>query len=239
MAQYLLATLSKLWTWCNELDRKLDEIVNVDGKLDKLEDIISDIEGRLDGVESKIDDFEITMDNRIDETEKELDARCDGLDNRFKALEKEMDLHFEKIASAITQWILPSWLATAKILVKLLQYYKVQGFEEWGRQHDSAVERPGLAAAIHSHPDITHQALAMELGLPYDKIQANMTRDPLSDQAGAAAPTTGASSQQVRTIRDVEGIQQRLRTRRVFLRYQSPSSQSPVAPEDRARGSQQ
>ncbi|KAL8760715.1 MAG: hypothetical protein Q9184_003117 [Pyrenodesmia sp. 2 TL-2023] len=235
MAQYFLATQSKLKRRCNGLERKVDEIVNVDGKLDKLEEICSDIDSRLDGVESTIDDVEVVLDNRLDETEQTLGARFDELDNRFQALEKKMDLHFENMRALshnglCTQgwqlvkpvckpdgqgrrilspylpdtvrdfWILKD-LSQSETLVKLLQYYKVQGYEKWKSQHESAAEasrwsgeNPGLAAAVQSHPDIAHRALAMELGLSYDTIRVSMKGNSSLHQARAPAPTTGASS---------------------------------------------
>ncbi|KAI4091143.1 MAG: hypothetical protein LQ344_004256 [Seirophora lacunosa] len=102
------------------------------------------------------------------------------------------------------------------ILVKLLEYYNVQGFEEWGIQRGRATnvcswswgngssdERlgnirtgvtPDLTAAVSSHPDIAHRALALELGLAYDVIQANLEDNSASEQPGATAPTTDAGS---------------------------------------------
>ena len=40
---------------------------------------------------------------------------------------------------------------------------------------------PAFCAAVQSHPDIAHRALAVELGLDYDKIQVNMVHDSTTD----------------------------------------------------------
>lgn len=90
-------------------------------------------------------------------------------------------------------------------LTELLQYYKVQGYEHWEQEEDAVVSAgparltghvhlwPMLRSAVRSHPEIAHRALAMELGLDYDRIQANMENKSTIQQIGAA-PTQNDES---------------------------------------------
>ena len=78
-------------------------------------------------------------------------------------------------------------------LIYLIQFYNIQGYEEWGMETDSlegnndsdnSSERSSkssrlpisLETAIQSHPEIAHRALAAQLGLVYDGIQRFMER---------------------------------------------------------------
>ncbi|KAI4254873.1 MAG: hypothetical protein L6R42_007003 [Xanthoria sp. 1 TBL-2021] len=88
---------------------------------------------------------------------------------------------------------------------ELLQYYQVQGYEHWEQEEDAVVSAgparltghaylwPMLRSAVRSHPEIAHRALAMELGLDYDRIQANMENKSTIQQIGAA-PTQSDES---------------------------------------------
>lgn len=52
-----------------------------------------------------------------------------------------------------------------------------------------------LRVAVNSYPEIAHQALAMELGLDYDKIQANLERPSVVDRTESGPSTSTVPSQ--------------------------------------------
>ena len=77
----------------------------------------------------------------------------------------------------------------------LIRFYKIQGYEEWGRDADSLegysdsddssegtsessrLPMPiSLEEAVRSNPEIAHRALGAQLGLAYDEIQRFMER---------------------------------------------------------------
>ncbi|KAL9024547.1 MAG: hypothetical protein Q9180_007866, partial [Flavoplaca navasiana] len=79
-------------------------------------------------------------------------------------------------------------------LTELLQYYGIQGFQYWD-QEEKPVARisltrlifeahlpPMLRKAVHAHPEIAHRALASQIGLNYEKIQASMEGEPAVDR---------------------------------------------------------
>ena len=87
------------------------------------------------------------------------------------------------------------WLIryTGHRLTYLLQFYQVQGYEEWGKDDDSYGEDSDsdesvvkipfgfripitLELAVRSNPEIAHRALAAQLGLAYDEIEKFMLR---------------------------------------------------------------
>lgn len=84
---------------------------------------------------------------------------------------------------------------TVDRLVYLIRFYKIQGYEEWGRDADSLegysdsddssegtsessrLPMPiSLEEAVRSNPEIAHRALGAQLGLAYDEIQRFMER---------------------------------------------------------------
>jgi len=84
---------------------------------------------------------------------------------------------------------------TVDRLVYLTRFYKIQGYEEWGRDADSLegysdsddssegtsessrLPMPiSLEEAVRSNPEIAHRALGAQLGLAYDEIQRFMER---------------------------------------------------------------
>ncbi|KAL8876006.1 MAG: hypothetical protein Q9198_005726 [Flavoplaca austrocitrina] len=87
-------------------------------------------------------------------------------------------------------------------LTELVRSYEVQGYQQWGNQGNTETREtretrtvrtsgpvrvrrdylsPALRNAVQSHPDIAHRALAVELGLDYDKIQVNVERDSTTE----------------------------------------------------------
>ena len=83
------------------------------------------------------------------------------------------------------------------VLRDLLRFYKVQGFEEWPMDHedqDRAEAYQGLA----------HQALAIELGLSYDAIQANMERKTTPEHVDTAPPAGPGRGQKRRRVTSLD-----------------------------------
>ena len=84
--------------------------------------------------------------------------------------------------------------ATGDALTELLQYYGIQGFQYWDQEEEPVAPvslarlnpkanlPPMLRQAVHAHPEIAHRALAMQLGLNYEKIQASMGGEPVVDR---------------------------------------------------------
>ncbi|KAL8885958.1 MAG: hypothetical protein Q9215_006259 [Flavoplaca cf. flavocitrina] len=79
-------------------------------------------------------------------------------------------------------------------LTELLQYYGIQGYQYWDQEEKpvapvslarlapNANLPPMLRKAVHAHPEIAHRALAMQLGLNYENIQASMEGEPVVDR---------------------------------------------------------
>ena len=121
-----------------------------------------------------------------------------------------------KDASKSKICVSPPDLATAahvgpgETLTELLLFYEVRGFQQWGQQSETAgvvSQAPTtgvvrmqprvvvLRAAIDSYPEIAHQALAMALGLDYDKIQANVEGASVVDRTESGPSTSTVPSQ--------------------------------------------
>ncbi|KAL9623702.1 MAG: hypothetical protein Q9204_007929, partial [Flavoplaca sp. TL-2023a] len=114
---------------------------------------------------------------------------------QLKELSKSMSYH--------TAWTRGfARMIVGDTLTELVRSYNVQGYHHWGNQGNTETREtretrtvrtsglvrvrrdyisPALRAAVQSHPDIAHRALAVELGLDYDKIQVNMERDSTTD----------------------------------------------------------
>ncbi|KAL8680045.1 MAG: hypothetical protein Q9186_003725 [Xanthomendoza sp. 1 TL-2023] len=107
-------------------------------------------------------------------------------------------------------------------MTELLSFYKVQGVSLWGTDNGSADTATGstwlnesapkwstLSAAVTAYPEMAHRALAMELGLDYEKIQASieqaltMDRDDLT----TSSPEQNSSLGQGRKRRRVEPVE--------------------------------
>lgn len=85
-------------------------------------------------------------------------------------------------------------------LVELAEFYEVEGYEYWGRNHQDDVlwdddddssdysDRPNnltRAEAAYQYPEACHQALAATLGLNYHKIRKAVGETPTSRIANA------------------------------------------------------
>ncbi len=97
-------------------------------------------------------------------------------------------------------------------LIHLIRFYKIQGYEEWGRDADSlegdsdpdgssedssqSSRLPiSLEVAVRSYPEIAHRALAAQLGLAYDEIQRFMERAKELSQAPVIQIKRGQAEQ--------------------------------------------
>ena len=83
---------------------------------------------------------------------------------------------------------------TVDRLVRLISFYNIQGYEDWGRDTDSLENSSqessqssrlpiSLEVAVRSNPEIAHRVLGGQLGLAYDKIQKFMDRAEELSQA--------------------------------------------------------
>ena len=93
--------------------------------------------------------------------------------------------------------------AIADALTELLQYYGIQGFQYWDQEEEpvapvslarlppNAKLGPTLRKAVHAHPEIAHRALAMQLGLNYENIQASVVDEPVIDRREPEVTTGG------------------------------------------------
>ncbi|KAL8977232.1 MAG: hypothetical protein Q9205_006921 [Flavoplaca limonia] len=191
-------------THTDNLARLVDS--NFVATLDRLPNL-GDLEATVDGLDGRFDD----VDDKIDTAETNLEDRLEDLDSKIDDVDSYL-----KDSRAISQnallrefWQLkePSKRDT---LTEFVRSYKVQGYQQWGNQGNTETREtcetrtvrtsglvrvrrdyisPALRAAVQSHPDIAHRALAVELGLDYDKIRVNMERDSLPE----AGPSTTES----------------------------------------------
>jgi len=99
-------------------------------------------------------------------------------------------------------------IETVDRLIHLIRFYKIQGYEEWGRDTDSlegysdSDDSSGdsslssrlpipLEMAVRLNPEIAHRALGAQLGLAYDDIQRFMERAKELSQAQVIRNTPG------------------------------------------------
>jgi len=114
--------------------------------------------------------------------------------------------------SQTSQKILRLIRETVDRLIHLIRFYKIQGYEEWGRDADSlegdsdpdgssedssqSSRLPiSLEVAVRSYPEIAHRALAAQLGLAYDEIQRFMERAKELSQAPVIQIKRGQAEQ--------------------------------------------
>ncbi|KAI4218959.1 MAG: hypothetical protein LQ349_008509 [Xanthoria aureola] len=120
------------------------------------------------------------------------------------------DASKSKICVSPPELAIAAHVGPGETLTGLLLFCEVRGYQQWGQQSETAgvvSQAPvtgvvrmqpravALRAAIDSYPEIAHQALAMELGLDYDKIQANLERASVVDRTESGPSTSTVPSQ--------------------------------------------
>ncbi|MCJ1245701.1 hypothetical protein MMC30_002905 [Trapelia coarctata] len=194
------------------------------GIVSKIDERFREADGRFDEMENKVDrrfeevdrKFE-EVDRRFEEMDKKMRQRFENLQGTSRnflrtrgweeiypvgVFDAQGGIHTPKYFPRTVKrfWRLrdPSLLHR---LTYLLQFYNVQGYEEWGTDADShegesdsdesgansskASRFPiTLDMAVRSNPDIAHRALASHLGLVYDEIQKFMLRAQELGKAG-------------------------------------------------------
>jgi len=137
--------------------------------------------------------------------------------------------------------ILVFMIETVDRLIYLIRFYKIQGYEEWGRDTDSlegysdSDDSSGdssqssrlpipLEMAVRSNPEIAHRALGAQLGLAYDDIQRFMERAKELSQA--------------QVIRNKRGQDERASEDRKRRTFQMPSEGTEVTSPTEPRSSQ-
>ncbi|KAI4254078.1 MAG: hypothetical protein L6R42_007334 [Xanthoria sp. 1 TBL-2021] len=209
------------------LDGRFDDIdTRIDGLEAKIDEIDTVVDERLDRTEwrlgRKLDCLDEHTGRRFKALEKKVQLHLDDT----RALSRNalctqgwqqvkpvsnpsngngLDIIPESLPDTVRSFWSLKKPSNSDTLTELLQYYQVQGYENWEQEEDAVVSIgparltghahlwPMLRSAVRSHPEIAHRALAMELGLDYDRIQANMENKSAVQQIGAA-PTQSDES---------------------------------------------
>ena len=192
----------------NEVDKKMEE---VDKKMEKMDGRFNEVDKKIDGVDNKIRDYL----NHIQKASRNflrirgweeiypvgsLDPHGgiqtpDYFPRNVKYFWRLKDPTQSKSSVVNFAGILRLTREIVDRLVYLIRFYKIQGYEEWGRDADSLegysdsdTSSEGtsessrlpmpipLEEAVRSNPEIAHRALGAQLGLAYDEIQRFMER---------------------------------------------------------------
>ena len=199
-----------------EVDKKLENTKEEVNK--KFEDLEEKMDGRFKEVDKKIDSVNNNMRDYLSHMQKatrnslrtrgweeiypvgSLDSHGgiqtpDYFPRNVRHFWRLKDPTQSKSSVANVAEILRLTRETVDRLVYLIRFYKIQGYEEWGRDADSLegysnsndssegtsessrLSMPiPLEEAVRSNPEIAHRALGAQLGLAYDEIQRFMER---------------------------------------------------------------
>ncbi len=196
----------------NEVDKKLEEkMEKMDRRFNKVDKKLDEVDKKIDGVDNKMRDYL----NHMQKASRNF-LRTRGWEEIYPvgSLDPHGGIqtpdyfprnvrHFwrlkdptqSKSSVANVAEILRLIRETVDRLVYLIRFYKIQGYEEWGRDADSLegysdsddssegtsessrLPMPiSLEEAVRSNPEIAHRALGAQLGLAYDEIQRFMER---------------------------------------------------------------
>ncbi|KAL8883783.1 MAG: hypothetical protein Q9192_007003, partial [Flavoplaca navasiana] len=175
----------------------------VDDKIDTAESNLND---RLEDLDSKIDDVDSYLQ---DSRAISQNALCTQGWQQVKPVRGTSAQGTSGVPHKFPQTVREFWQlkepSKRDTLTELVRSYKVQGYHQWGNQGNTETREtrtvrttgvvrvrrdyisPALRNAVHSHPEIAHRALAVELGLDYDKIQVNMERESTTDVHNASS----------------------------------------------------
>ena len=206
-----------------EVDKKLEDAkAEMDGRFNEVDKKFEDLEEKMDGrfneVDKKIDGVNNNMRDYLNHMQKasrnslrtrgweeiypvgSLDSHGgiqtpDYFPRNVRHFWRLKDPTQSKSSVANVAEILRLTRETVDRLVYLIRFYKIQGYEEWGRDTDSfegysdsndssegtsessRLPMPiPLEEAVRSNPEIAHRALGAQLGLAYDEIQRFMER---------------------------------------------------------------
>jgi len=203
----------------NEADKKLEEkMEKVDRRFEEVDRRFEKVDRRFDEVDRRFDEVDNKMRDYLNHMQKasrnflrtrgweeiypvgELDPHGgiktpDYFPRNVRHFWRLKDPTQSKSSVANVAEILRLIRETVERLVYLIRFYKIQGYEEWGRDEDSLegysdsddssegtnessrFPMPiSLEEAVRSNPEIAHRALGAQLGLAYDEIQRFMER---------------------------------------------------------------
>ncbi|KAL8852339.1 MAG: hypothetical protein Q9221_002835 [Calogaya cf. arnoldii] len=222
MAHHIVLTQNIMENRFDMVDRKIVE--DVDKRFDDLEAKVDGIQTIVDDRLGETEKWLNRRLDRLDSRFKALEKKMDFQHENMRALSHKglciegwqyvlpvcrPGAEGRRILSPSHYYTVRSFWRLKEVtkrndIAQLLYYYKVQGYRYWGAvdsvaeallsSYANTCDKPELTAAVHSYPDFAHRALALELGLPYNKIQANMKLNSTSDHAGAAALAAGGAS---------------------------------------------
>ena len=214
-----------------EMDGRFNEVDKKFIKVDKkLEDLEKKMDGRIDGVNNNMRDY---LNHMQKASRNFLRTRGweeiypvgsfdshggiqtpDYFPRNVRHFWRLKDPTQSKSSVANVAEILRLTRETVDRLMYLTRFYKIQGYEEWGRDADS-LERYSdsndssegtsessrlpmpipLEEAVRSNPEIAHRALGAQLGLAYDEIQRFMERAKEISQGQAIGNKRGRDDQ--------------------------------------------
>ena len=192
----------------NAVDKKLEE---VDKRFNAVDKKLEEVDKKIDGVNNNMRDYLNHMQKASRNSLRtrgweeiypvgSLDSHGgiqtpDYFPRNVRYFWRLKDLTQSKSSVANVAEILRLTRETVDRLVYLIRFYKIQGYEEWGRDADSfegysdsnnssegtselsRLPMPiPLEEAVRSNPEIAHRALGAQLGLAYDEIQRFMER---------------------------------------------------------------
>ncbi|KAL8814378.1 MAG: hypothetical protein Q9223_006388, partial [Gallowayella weberi] len=178
------------------------------------------VDKKMDALEAKIIDIDTVMSDHFGKLKEKMEFHFDNARalsqnslctqgwQRMKPVwrlnaqgERTLSRSFPHIVQSF--WKLKQASQIGANLTELLSFYKVQGdslLETGNSIADAATgttwlsengsKWSTLSAVVTSYPEKAHRALATELGLDYEKIQASMERAHATDQNEATTPSS-------------------------------------------------
>ncbi|KAL9002251.1 MAG: hypothetical protein Q9188_004807 [Gyalolechia gomerana] len=176
----------------NDVEGKIDE---VESKVDEVEETVlsrlNEVEDDMKGCFTEvIDKMECRHENTQAVTRNGL---CRHGWERVRPIRIQHGPGLRPIPPFFPQTVRRFWNLKHPLkrddLIHLLYYYDIRGYQDWGLEGEEVQDNggwiwpdkygnksPSLKAAARLFPDVAHRALAAELGLDYDKIQACIER---------------------------------------------------------------
>ena len=187
-----------------EVDRRFEEVEKkMDGRFKEVDRRFEEVENRI---RARFDQIQNVLRNSLRTRGWEAISPVGSLGPRggihFPEVFPRTIMQFWKLKETRQSKLLaPSFTGiiglineTVDRLVRLISFYNIQGYEDWGRDTDSLENSSqessqssrlpiSLEVAVRSNPEIAHRVLGGQLGLAYDKIQKFMDRAEELSQA--------------------------------------------------------